>query len=479
MSEAQTAAQKQKTYLTVHLSGFSSHANILQEFKEARSMSVSFLLLLLVVSGEMCGGMGFMDSGTEVSESSAVNARMDKMERLLYEQDAKLVHQGNLLRLQDALLRQQNVELSRLGNLLGQQDAKLSRQESVLRQQGAMLANQENLLRLQETLLRQQDAKLSHQESLLHRQDAKLSHQENLLRQHDAKLSRQETLLFRYGKLIQQLKAEKLYSRSELRNRPTSDKLRQLLPETLTVRWYDVTNDIEPATVESDDTVTSAAHDVMSRSDDGGPLEAVVSHISQQVTEMSADIQVLKSSNSQQDRDIQDAQSSTFVHWGSSQCSSSSQLVYSGVMGGSWFQHSGAATNYLCLTLSPVFSNQQPPSVRAYLYGGEYETFDSHMDKDPVCSVCRSTFSTTLMIPGTNVCTPGWHLQYSGFLMAGEPLRAAGSEYICVDSRLQARLGSDPNHNGKMLYYTIAQCGSLPCEPYVQDKVVLCAVCSK
>ena len=271
-------------------------------------------------------------------------------------------------------------------------------------------------------------------------------------------------------------------SRSELGNSPTSDKLQQPLPDTLTTGQ----TELPPAAMGSDDNVTATAHDVMSRSDDGGPLEAVVSHISQQVTEMSADIQAfksqtsadiqtLKNSNSQQDHDIQDAQSSTFVHWGSSQCGGSSHLVYSGVVGGSHYTHSGAATNYLCLTMSPVFSNQQLPSYMAYLYGGEYETYDSHMDKDPTCSVCRSTFSTTVMIPGTNVCTPGWHLQY----MAGYSGHAAGSEYICVDSQFQSRLSSDTDQNGKLLYYTVTQCGSLPCEPYVNDKLVLCAVCSK
>ena len=165
----------------------------------------------------MCGGMGFTDGGTEVNESLALNARLDKMERLLYEQE-------NLLRQQETLLRQQDSKLSHQGTSLRQQDAKLSRQESVLRQQ---------------------DAKLSHQESVLRQQDAKLSRQESVLRQQDAKLSRQETLLFQYGKLIQQLRADKVDSRSELGNRPTSDKLQQPLPDTLTTGRYNVTGHME------------------------------------------------------------------------------------------------------------------------------------------------------------------------------------------------------------------------------------------
>ena len=292
-------------------------------------MPLSFLLLLLVVFSEMCAGMGFTSGGTEVSESSVVITRLDKMERLLHEQDAKLVRQENLLRLQETILRQQDAKLSHQASLLHQQDAMLSHLNTALRQQDAKLSHQEGVLR-------QQNAMLSDQKSVLRQQDAKLSRQESVLRQQDAKLSHQETLLFQYGKLIQQLRADKVDRRSELGNRPTSDKLQQPLPDTLTTGRYNVTGHMElpPAALGSDDILTATAHDVMSRSDDGGPLEAVVSHISQQVTELSVDIQTLKNSNSQQNHDIQDAQSSTFVHWGSSQCGGSSHLVYSGVVGG-------------------------------------------------------------------------------------------------------------------------------------------------
>ena len=356
---------------------------------------MSFLFLLLLFgSGGVDWSLGLTDGGTEVSESSVLGQRMDTLERLLLEQDAKL-----------------------------------SRQESLLRQQAA-------------------------------------------------KLSRQAALLFQYGHLIQQLRAEKVDSAPEnLHNGPASDQL-PAVPETLTARCRNATDDEEPspATLDSDDTVTSDFHDFMSRSNDGGPLEAVVSQISQRVTELSVDIQALKDSDTQQDRDIQDARSSTFVHWGSSQCSASSHLVYSGVVGGSYYGDSGAATNNLCLTLSPVFGDDT--SAGAHLYGAEYQTHDSHMDKDPVCAVCRSTFSTTVMIPGTNVCTPGWHLHYSGFLMAGG-YSAVGSEFTCVDSHLESRLNSDQNENGKGLFYTATRCGSLPCAPYVNDKTVTCAVCSK
>ena len=102
-------------------------------------MLLSFLLLLLITFSEMCAGMGFTDGGTDVSESLMLFARLNKMERLLHVQDAKLVRQ-------EALLRQQEAKLSRQESVLRQQDAKFSRQESVLRQQDAKLSRQESLL---------------------------------------------------------------------------------------------------------------------------------------------------------------------------------------------------------------------------------------------------------------------------------------------------------------------------------------------
>ena len=195
---------------------------------------------------------------------------------------------------------------------------------------------------------------------------------------------------------------------------------------------------------------------------------------------MSADIQTLQTSNLQQDHDIQDAATSTFVHWGSSQCANASQLVYSGVVGGSSYLQSEAASNYLCLTMSPVLSNKQPTTAHiARLYGGEYHTAEASHAQDPVCAVCRSSFSTTVMIPGTNVCTAGWRLQYSGFLMAGGDDYTSGFEYICVDSAFEQRPGGSGYQEGALLYYALAQCGSLPCSPYANNKVITCAVCSK
>jgi hypothetical protein len=193
--------------------------------------------------------------------------------------------------------------------------------------------------------------------------------------------------------------------------------------------------------------------------------------------------QQLQAVNHQQDANIVDARTSTYTRWGSSHCPADAQLVYSGVVGGTNYAEQGGGTNYLCLTMSPVFINHVATNNYALLYGAEYATQnDAHHDKDPVCAVCRSSHATTIMIPGTNVCTADWTKQYDGFLMAERDHDQAydhASEFVCVDSSLEGRPGSDANLNGRLFYFTVAHCGSLPCGPYEDGKFVSCVVCSK
>ena len=149
-------------------------------------------------------------------------------------------------------------------------------------------------------------------------------------------------------------------------------------------------------------------------------------------------------------------------------------------MGGSHHTSPGAAANNLCLPPNPVFKDHKTPIYHAQLAGAEYETYgESTMDLEPECAVCRIPRATQLMLPATNACLSGWTLEYSGYLMAGLPSHPAASEYICVDSSLGYLPGTQANSNGKLVFYTVTSCGSLACPPYVNNKVVLCAVCSK
>ncbi|PVD29533.1 hypothetical protein C0Q70_08784 [Pomacea canaliculata] len=208
------------------------------------------------------------------------------------------------------------------------------------------------------------------------------------------------------------------------------------------------------------------------RSDDSDPLVPIVTQLSQKVSEMSAELQVTKTG-------LTEASTSVFVNWGSSTCPDSAVLVYSGSVGGSHYTSLGAAANYLCLPLSGVNLVDRSNSDNAGLYGAEFESQDSHQDKDVVCAVCRSSRANNVMIPATTVCPAGWTSEYSGWLMAGYPGHNAASEFICVNSKMEERTGSEQNNNGKLLYYTATVCGSLPCPPYVTGKRVTCVVCSK
>lgn len=174
------------------------------------------------------------------------------------------------------------------------------------------------------------------------------------------------------------------------------------------------------------------------------------------------------------------AVASVYVRWGSSSCPDGTETVYEGVVGGGHFSHGGDATNALCLPPDPVYDKHDIPTYVAYLYGAEYETTpQSPHDLDVVCAVCRTADATTLMVPGTNTCRPGWSRQYSGYLMAGYHTHAIGSQYYCIDKGLEVDDNSVRSDNGKLFYYVVGQCGSLPCPPYKQDGIVTCVVCSK
>ena len=224
---------------------------------------------------------------------------------------------------------------------------------------------------------------------------------------------------------------------------------------------------------------SSPHNHIITRSDDDSPLLASLDHVTQRVDNMAAKMAALEAKQQTSDTAIAAAATSMFTRWGSASCGSRAETVYHGTVGGSHYTHSGGATNYLCLPPNPVLSSHDNAHANAYLFGGEYETYDSHFQKDPVCAVCRAGFPTTVMTPATTACPPGWTKQYSGYLMAGEYNHAAGSEFICVDSAFGSAVHSEQDKNGKLLYFTRTSCGSLPCPPYTNAKVVTCVVCSK
>ncbi|XP_045166854.2 short-chain collagen C4-like [Mercenaria mercenaria] len=174
----------------------------------------------------------------------------------------------------------------------------------------------------------------------------------------------------------------------------------------------------------------------------------------------------------------------TYIRWGRSSCPSGATNVYDGFAAGSYFGHSGAAANYICLSKKPKFNSHysNPPYVN-YIYGAEYQTFESIWDNlhnhDVPCAVCHIPRSSVIMVPGTDDCPENFRVEYRGYLMSGHHSHAAATEFVCVDGHpVTAPYSSKTDNNGKLFYFVRAICGSLKCLPYEEGKQITCAVCS-
>ncbi|XP_025104532.1 short-chain collagen C4-like [Pomacea canaliculata] len=172
---------------------------------------------------------------------------------------------------------------------------------------------------------------------------------------------------------------------------------------------------------------------------------------------------------------------SVFTRWGNSTCPPTSERVYWGYAGGPLWTHTGSGSNLLCLPSNPVYDDLQRTSCGpSTVYGVEYHVCpDPKHFSDAVCAVCRSEHATTIMIPATNVCPPTWTKEYTGHVMAGYGDYKASSDYVCIDDSMEVRAGGGQGLDSQRLYYTISMCGSLPCPPYQNEKILTCVVCSK
>jgi hypothetical protein len=178
----------------------------------------------------------------------------------------------------------------------------------------------------------------------------------------------------------------------------------------------------------------------------------------------------------------------SYTRWGRNSCPDGADLIYKGFAASGYYGE-GGISSALCLTEDPKFAigavndgNQDG----ALLYGTEYGTSSFGIaslkplnNKDIPCAVCLKQVSLTLMIPGTNQCPADWHEEYEGYLMGPRYSHARG-EAVCVDiDAEESPLSSDASSTGNWWYPTEAECGSLPCPPYVNNRELSCVVCSK
>ena len=176
----------------------------------------------------------------------------------------------------------------------------------------------------------------------------------------------------------------------------------------------------------------------------------------------------------------------TYIRWGKSSCTGvkRTELVYSGIAGGSWYNQ-GGGSNYLCLPKVPEYSSTLTHKAgvqnQATVHGAEYQNpLQGSHDHNVPCAVCRvSTRPSVVMIPAKASCPATWTREYYGYLMAGHESESRTS-FVCVDRAMESLPGSRANTNGAVFYHTEASCSiGLSCPPYNTYKELNCVVCSK
>ena len=173
----------------------------------------------------------------------------------------------------------------------------------------------------------------------------------------------------------------------------------------------------------------------------------------------------------------------TYIRWGNSTCPYGADTIYSGVVAGSWYDHTGAAVDPLCLPPNPQYLKyQRSYQTYARLYGAEYEINNGHPinqanQRNLPCALCQVYgHNHKIMIPSRYECPNGWRREYYGYLMAGHYSNKAATQYTCVDKSVEQIPGSGPDTNGYLFYTVEAHCSQfIPCS----DKEVTCVVCTK
>ena len=170
-----------------------------------------------------------------------------------------------------------------------------------------------------------------------------------------------------------------------------------------------------------------------------------------------------------------------YTRWGKSSCQSVSgtTLVYAGRAGGTWYQHTGGAANYLWMPDDPDYLSYQPEvQGYSYVYGAEYQTLGGPLgavhDHNVPCAVCyASTRVAVTMIPAKTRCPSTWTLEYSGYLMSEARYwnDHQRTMYECVDKNPDSVPGSASNANGALFYHVEANCNGMLCPPYDPQKL--------
>ena len=175
----------------------------------------------------------------------------------------------------------------------------------------------------------------------------------------------------------------------------------------------------------------------------------------------------------------------TYVRWGHRSCPFGVSLLYSGRASGAKWNEEGGTSDYLCLPDKPLYESAFT-SGSSKLLGVEYQTWphnniQSGRENMP-CALCFVSDRTAMFVqPASPRCPGGWTREYRGYLMSAAANNSGRRASICVERGALAIPGSLPNINPALAYVLSAECtnSELKCPPYVDERVLSCAVCTK
>jgi len=151
-----------------------------------------------------------------------------------------------------------------------------------------------------------------------------------------------------------------------------------------------------------------------------------------------------------------------FTQWGKYRCPKTSKIIYTGWIGGAYYQHRGSGHEFICMADVPTYgSHNNGNQDAALMYTCEMENsglqqndYKNMHDREPACCVCMvDKRDKVIMIPGRFSCYDGWTLEYKGYLMANHYSHNHTSSWICMSDKPEKHPQSNNgNQNGGLMY---------------------------
>ena len=178
---------------------------------------------------------------------------------------------------------------------------------------------------------------------------------------------------------------------------------------------------------------------------------------------------------------------STYIRWGRDDCPSGAVSLYSGRAAGTKHNVKGGTSDYLCLPDNPQYGSTYTDAASP-LYGVEYERWLTSSPRalhdNMPCVVCYlATRSAMFVHQASYLCPSGWSREYYGYMMSEHVVsnRHGRKSTICVDANAEAVPGTSASTDPSATYFHSVECtkSELPCTPYVDGRILSCAVCTK